>query len=79
MNEAYLKLVDQTHATWQNRAQFLGVAAGLMRRILVDRARSAGRVSVVVPTLNTYRSTKASSVLKRNPGRLSPSTRHWRV
>ena len=44
VNEAYLKLVDQTHATWQNRAQFLGVAAGLMRRILVDRARSAGRV-----------------------------------
>jgi len=39
LNEAYLKLVDQKRADWQNRAQFLGVAAGLMRRILVDHAR----------------------------------------
>jgi RNA polymerase sigma-70 factor, ECF subfamily len=39
VNEAYLKLVDQRHARWQNRAQFFGVAAQLMRRILVDHAR----------------------------------------
>jgi RNA polymerase sigma factor (TIGR02999 family) len=39
VHEAYLKLVDQTHANWQNRAQFFGVAAQLMRRILVDHAR----------------------------------------
>lgn len=39
VNEAYLRLVDQTQARWQNRAQFLGVAAQLMRRILVDHAR----------------------------------------
>ena len=39
VNEAYLKLVDQRHAQWQNRAQFFGVAAQLMRRILVDHAR----------------------------------------
>jgi RNA polymerase sigma factor (TIGR02999 family) len=38
VNEAYLKLVDQK-ARWQNRAQFYGVAAQLMRRILVDHAR----------------------------------------
>jgi RNA polymerase sigma factor (TIGR02999 family) len=38
VNEAYLKLVDQK-AHWQNRAQFYGVAAQLMRRILVDHAR----------------------------------------
>jgi len=40
VHEAYLKLVDQDHARWQNRAQFFGVAAQLMRRILVDHART---------------------------------------
>jgi RNA polymerase sigma factor (TIGR02999 family) len=39
VNEAYLKLIDQRGAKWQNRAQFYGVAAQLMRRILVDHAR----------------------------------------
>ena len=39
VHEAYLKLVDQRDATWQNRAQFFAVAAQLMRRILVDHAR----------------------------------------
>ena len=38
VNEAYMKLVDQK-AHWQNRAQFYGVAAQLMRRILIDHAR----------------------------------------
>ena len=40
VNEVYLRLVDQTRAGWQNRAQFFGVAAQLMRRILVDHARA---------------------------------------
>jgi RNA polymerase sigma factor (TIGR02999 family) len=39
VHEAYLRLVDQREARWQNRAQFFGVAAQLMRRILVDHAR----------------------------------------
>ncbi len=39
VHEAYLKLIDQTRANWQNRAHFFGVAAQLMRRILVDHAR----------------------------------------
>ncbi len=39
VNEAYLRLVDQRNAKWQNRAQFYGIAAQLMRRILVDHAR----------------------------------------
>src|SRR5690242_9087746 len=39
VNEAYLKLIDQKSVKWQNRAQFYGVAAQLMRRILVDHAR----------------------------------------
>src|SRR5262249_8770674 len=40
VHEAYLKLVDQQHANWQNRAQFFAIAAQLMRRILVDYARN---------------------------------------
>jgi RNA polymerase sigma-70 factor (ECF subfamily) len=40
VNEAYLKLIDQRNAKWQNRAQFFGIAAQLMRRILVDHARA---------------------------------------
>jgi RNA polymerase sigma-70 factor, ECF subfamily len=43
VNEAYLKLVDQKQMNWQHRAQFFGVAAGLMRRILVDHARGLHR------------------------------------
>lgn len=39
VHEAYLKLTDQTRVSWQNRAHFFGVAAQLMRRILVDHAR----------------------------------------
>lgn len=40
VNEAYLRLIDQRNPRWQNRAQFFGVAAQLMRRILVDHARA---------------------------------------
>jgi RNA polymerase sigma factor (TIGR02999 family) len=39
VNEAYLKLVNQRNAKWQNRAHFFGISAQLMRRILVDHAR----------------------------------------
>jgi RNA polymerase sigma factor (TIGR02999 family) len=39
VHEAYIRLVDQTATTWQNRAHFFGVAAGVMRRVLVDHAR----------------------------------------
>src|SRR5215468_11831398 len=40
VHEAYLRLVKQDRIAWQNRAQFFGVAAEMMRRILVDRARA---------------------------------------
>lgn len=40
INEVYLRLVDFQHISWQNRAQFLGICAQLMRRILIDFARS---------------------------------------
>jgi RNA polymerase sigma factor (TIGR02999 family) len=39
VHECYLRLVDQTRMQWQNRSQFYGVAAEIMRRILVDHAK----------------------------------------
>ena len=39
VHEAYMKMVDITQISWQNKAHFLGVAANQMRRILVDYAR----------------------------------------
>ena len=38
VNEAYLRLIDQKNVDWQNRAQFFGLAAEMMRRILVNHA-----------------------------------------
>ncbi len=40
VHEAYLKLADQDRVQWRNRSHFIGVAAQLMRRILVDHARA---------------------------------------
>lgn len=40
VHEAFLRLVDQQNVHWQNRAHFFGIAAQMMRRILVDYARS---------------------------------------
>src|ERR1051325_6998884 len=39
VNEAYLRMVEDTSVEWQSRAHFYGIAAQLRRRILVDRAR----------------------------------------
>lgn len=43
VNETYLRLIDQRQVQWQNRAHFIGVAAQMMRRILVDHARNHNR------------------------------------
>jgi RNA polymerase sigma factor (TIGR02999 family) len=40
MNEAYLRLVDSAHPNWEGRAHFYGICAKVMRRVLVDWARS---------------------------------------
>ena len=42
VNEVYLRLIEIDHVQWQNRAHFFAMAARLMRRILVDAARSRG-------------------------------------
>jgi len=52
INEAYLRLIDWKAVRWQNRAHFFGVAAQMMRRILVDFARRRPRVALEVEALN---------------------------
>ena len=54
VHETYLRLVEQKRARWRSRAHFFAVAAGLMRRILVDHARS-------------HRATKRGGELRRVP------------
>ena len=43
VNEAFIRLIDQQEVQWQNRAHFFGIAVQLMRRILLDHARSRAR------------------------------------
>jgi RNA polymerase sigma factor (TIGR02999 family) len=42
VNEAFLRLADARQVRWQDRAHFIGIAARLMRRVLVDHARGRG-------------------------------------
>jgi RNA polymerase sigma-70 factor, ECF subfamily len=42
VNEAFLRFTDARHVRWQDRAHFMGIAARLMRRVLVDHARARG-------------------------------------
>jgi RNA polymerase sigma-70 factor (ECF subfamily) len=53
VNEAYLRLVDQTQTRWQNKAHFYGIAAQMMRRILADHARghNAAKRGAGIPEL----------------------------
>jgi RNA polymerase sigma factor (TIGR02999 family) len=44
VHEAYLRLVDQKAVNWQNRAQFFGIAAQMMRRILINHAKNRNAV-----------------------------------
>ncbi len=52
INEAYLRLIDWKAVRWQNRAHFFGVAAQMMRRILVDFARRRPKLDKDVEALN---------------------------
>ena len=52
INEAYVRLIDWKSVRWQNRAHFFGVAAQMMRRILVDFARQRPRAEVVPVSLD---------------------------
>ena len=53
VHEAYLRLIDQRRVDWRNRAQFFGLAANMMRRVLVNHARdrAAGKRGGNTPTV----------------------------
>jgi RNA polymerase sigma factor (TIGR02999 family) len=67
VHEAYLKLIDTTNVDWQHRAHFFAIAAGMMRRILLDGARR--RVAVkrggAVPRVNLERLEEVGSARAR--------------
>ncbi len=44
VNEAYLKLIKQKNVLWESRSHFFGIAATLMRRILIDHAKTKRRI-----------------------------------
>ncbi len=71
VHEAYLKLLDQRHAAWQNREQFFAIAAQVMRRVLVDHARArhaakrgAGAERVSLDTVAELVAAPAADVLE---------------
>ncbi len=66
VNEAYLRLIDWKNVRWQNRAHFFGVAAQMMRRILVDFARERQYLKHGGGTLRVSLDEAASFVAKRN-------------
>ncbi|MBI1761910.1 MAG: sigma-70 family RNA polymerase sigma factor [Acidobacteria bacterium] len=70
VHEAYLRLIDQTQVEWQNRAHFFGVAAQMMRRILVDHAkanqrakRGGGAVKLSLDEALNYGQARAAEVV----------------
>ena len=65
INEAYVRLIDWKSARWQNRAHFFGVAAQMMRRILVDVARRRPRTGEGAPVQHV--SLEAACLVPREP------------
>lgn len=70
VNEAYLRLVDQKNTRWQNRAHFFGIAAQIMRRILMNYARDrqrmkrgGGAIQVSLSEVDLVSGQKASELL----------------
>jgi RNA polymerase sigma factor (TIGR02999 family) len=67
VHEAYLKLIDQRDARWQNRAHFFAIAAQAMRRILVDSARRHTAVKRGGPSENLALDEAANISLEPDP------------
>src|SRR5688572_22622883 len=66
VNEAYVRLIDWKNVRWQNRAHFFGVAAQMMRRILVDFARDRQYLKRGGGTLQVSLSEAATFVMQRS-------------
>src|SRR5260370_2319641 len=76
VHEVYLRLADQTRLTWKDRAHFYGIAARMMRQILVDHARVHNAADSNRSSLWRTRAScppKASAILSSSTGRCTPS------
>lgn len=71
INEAYVRLIDWKSVRWQNRAHFFGVAAQMMRRILVDFARSRPRVEKHVEAIRMSLDAAMTVASERDPDLLA--------
>jgi RNA polymerase sigma factor (TIGR02999 family) len=71
INEAYVRLIDWKAVRWQNRAHFFGVAAQMMRRILVDFARRRPRVEKDQEALQLSLDEAMTITSERDPDLLS--------
>jgi RNA polymerase sigma factor (TIGR02999 family) len=71
INEAYVRLIDWKAVRWQNRAHFFGVAAQMMRRILVDFARSRPRVDKNVEAIRMSLDAAMTVSSERDPDLLA--------
>ena len=60
VHEAYVRLIDQRQVDWSNRAQFVGLAAVMMRRVLVNHARDRAYVFSTLCALNGYSTARTS-------------------
>jgi RNA polymerase sigma factor (TIGR02999 family) len=70
VNEAYMRLVDQSKIQWESRAHFFGIAARLMRQILVDQARrknfakrGGGAIRVTLDSANATAQEQSANVM----------------
>ena len=77
INEVYLRLVDVQSIEWKQRAQFFGVAAQMMRRILVDAARARGSDKRAEEP-SRFMWTMCQSWRRNATHRSWPWTKHWR-
>lgn len=71
INEAYVRLIDWKAVRWQNRAHFFGVAAQMMRRILVDFARQRPRVEKYVDAIKMSLDDALTISTERDPDLLA--------
>ncbi len=71
INEAYVRLIDWKAVRWQNRAHFFGVAAQIMRRILVDFARRRPRVDKDMEAIRMSLDEAMTISIKRDPDLLA--------
>ena len=73
VNEAYLKLIEQRDVDWQGRAHFFGIAAQIMRRILIDHARAhlrdkrgGGAIAVPLDEALVFSPEQSSEIVRLN-------------